>query len=387
MERVSVKYVFDRKKEANNTHKQGLLQIEVRLVGSSKRVFISTGIKLYKKQFSQKDGFTCKDHPNENLITKTGRDIFYKIQSYALSDRCKHLEDVKNWNKEELVIESFLDFIEREARSENLGTSNLSNFNSMLSRLKAFGKIKIFSDLTYINIYDFDLHLRKYIKSQPTLYKRHLQLRHYIKIAIKKGLYHYDPYNDMNLKKGKHKDPVFLSIEEIGKIMKYNPEDSGIERMIIVKDLFIFQCFTGLSFIDTQSFSEHDVVKIDKFKAIKSNRTKTDENFICLLLPEAEFIAEKYNYSLPKINNQNYNAYLKTLASGAGVNKALTSHMGRHTFATYLLNKDIPIESVSRALGHTNIKQTQHYAKLLGKKVVADMSVLIKKENEKKVSK
>lgn len=337
MERVSIKYIFDRKKEANNTTKQGLLQIEIRLTGTSKRIFISTGIKLYKKQYSNKENFTCKDHPNENIITKQGRDIYYKIQKYAFSDKCKCLEDVKNWDKDELKTDSFIDFIEKESRTENLGTSNLSNFNSMRSRLKSFGEIKIFSDLTYNNIYDFDAYLKKYIKSQPTLYKRHLQLRHYIKIAIKKGLYNYDPYNDMDLKKGKHKDPVYLTIEEVEKIIDYDPKDSGIERMSIVKDLFVFQCFTGLAYIDTQCFTKNDLIELDGYKVIKSNRTKTDENFVCLLLPEAENIAEKYDYSLPKINNQNYNTYLKTLASGAGVKKALTSHMGRHNETPYRL--------------------------------------------------
>lgn len=139
-----------------------------------------------------------------------------------------------------------------------------------------------------------------------------------------------------------------------------------------------------MAYIDTQCFTKNDLIELDGYKVIKSNCTKTDENFVCLLLPEAERIAEKYDYSLSKINNQNYNTYLKTLASGAGVKEALTSHMGRHTFATYLLNKNIPIEGVSRALGHTNIKQMQHYAKLLGKKVIADMSVLLEDKDQKK---
>ena len=74
------------------------------------------------------------------------------------------------------------------------------------------------------------MHLRKHIKSQPTLYKRYLQLRHYIKVAIKRGLYDYAPYNDMDLKKGKHKDPTYLTTEEIEKIVNYNPEESGVNR-------------------------------------------------------------------------------------------------------------------------------------------------------------
>jgi site-specific recombinase XerD len=80
---------------------------------------------------------------------------------------------------------------------------------------------------------------------------------------------------------------------------------------------------------------------------------------------------------MPKLSNQKYNDYLKLLAEASGIKKNLTSRVARHTFATYLLNKDIPIETVSRALGHTNLKMTQHYAKMLEKKVVSDMSKLL----------
>lgn len=134
----------------------------------------------------------------------------------------------------------------------------------------------------------------------------------------------------MDLKKGKRKDPVYLIIEEIEKIIDYDPQDSGIERMSIVKDLFVFQCFTSLAYIDTQCFTKNDLIELDGYKVIKSNRTKTNEIFFCLLLPEAEYIAEKYDYSLPKINNQNYNTYLKALASGFSIKKALTSYVARY---------------------------------------------------------
>jgi site-specific recombinase XerD len=77
------------------------------------------------------------------------------------------------------------------------------------------------------------------------------------------------------------------------------------------------------------------------------------------------------------LSNQKYNDYLKLLGAGAGLAKRLTSHVARHTYATYLLNKGIPIETVSRAMGHANIKQTQHYARMLGKTVIEDMKKLL----------
>jgi len=124
-------------------------------------------------------------------------------------------------------------------------------------------------------------------------------------------------------------------------------------------------------------FSKDYISEIDGMKVIRSNRQKTDEPFIALFLPEAEKIANKYSYDLPKLTNQKYNDYLKLLGSGAELKKTLTSHVARHTFATYLLNKDIPIETVSKAMGHSNIKMTEHYAKMLGRKVVRDMKKLL----------
>ncbi|MDU1890978.1 MAG: phage integrase SAM-like domain-containing protein [Dysgonomonas sp.] len=340
MDRISIRYVFDRKKESNNSTKQGLLQVEVRLTGTSKKVFISTGIKLFKNQFSKKDGFTCKNHVNENHITTQGRNIYNKIQRFALSDRCKHIEDVKKWNASEDSLESVTAFMEEQYKLEPV-RKNDGNFNSCINRLKQYGKIKYFKDLTYENIEGFDNHLRKEIQSQPTLYKRHGTLNHFIKIAIRKGLCNYNPYDDFIVKKGKHKDPKFLLEADIENLLNYDPHKGGLELMPIIKDLFIFQCFTGMPYSNMQKFKKEDIFLISGYKTIRSSRVKTDEGFVSLLLPEAEKIADKYNYSLPKISIQEYNKYLKTLAAGANINIPLSSHMARHKQSPYqlLINK------------------------------------------------
>jgi site-specific recombinase XerD len=206
--------------------------------------------------------------------------------------------------------------------------------NSLIRRLEEFGKIKCFSDFTYENIVDFDLFLRKTIKSQPTLYKRHSALHRYVKDAINRGLCKFDPYVQFKVKKGKSKDPVFLLESEIKKIQEYVPFNEKLER---VKDLFIFQCFTGLACVDLMKFSMSDVSEVDGMKVIRSNRSKTDESYISLLLPEAEEIAEKYNYNLPKLSNQKYNDYLKLLGTGAGISKNITSHVARYTIFSFPL--------------------------------------------------
>lgn len=376
MDNALIRYVFDNKKQASLTT-TGLLQVEIRLQGTNKRKVISTGIKLFKNQFSDKNGFTCKNHPNASAITGKAKSMFRKIEQFVLSDKCRTLDDVKYWNNKELAGITVIEFIESELKRKNPSLEVIEYNRSFLKRLIEFGEIVRFEDLTYEKIVLFDTHLKKTINSEPTLYKRHSLFNGYIKEAINRGIYKgINPYSLFKNKKGKSKDPVFLEEIEIDKILSYNPV---YDRLSNVKDLFVFQIFTGLAYVDLMAFNKSSVSELDGYKIIRSSRSKTDESFISLFLPEAEIIAEKYNYDLPKITNQEYNRMLKVLAGGAEINKKLTSHVARHTYATYLLNKNIPIETVSRALGHSNIKQTQHYARTLGKKIVSDMLVLLKK--------
>ncbi|MDR0611983.1 MAG: site-specific integrase [Dysgonamonadaceae bacterium] len=376
MNNTQLRYIFDRQKAANNDTKRGLLQIEVRITGTNSRTLISTGIHLYKNQFSDKNGFTCKNHDNSPAITGKARAIFRQIEAFVLSDKCNSLQEVKNWNKDEAKINSVIDFMKESLRKRNPSDAVLEHHNILIRKIEEFGRFRVFADVTYENVADFDMFLRRTIKSQPVLYKRHNTFKSYIVDAMNRGICKFNPYIHFKVHKGKSKYPTFLDETEIKKIQDYTPDNDKIEK---VKDLFIFQCFTGMAFADLMEFSINDISNVDGMKVIRSNRKKTDESFIALLLPEAENIADRYHYNLPRLSNQKYNDYLKLLGAGAGLKKVLTAHVARHTFATYLINKDIPIESVSKALGHANIKQTQHYAKIAGKKVISDMKKLLNK--------
>jgi site-specific recombinase XerD len=373
MDNLQIRFVFDRKRQATNT-KKGLLQIEVRIQRTSKKVFISTGIHLLANQFSDKNGFVCKNHNNSILITGKATRIFREIEAFCLSEKCISILDVKNWNKNESDVHSFIEFMKTELRKRNPTWATIDHHNVLIRRLEEFEKIKTFSDLTYKNISDFDGYLRKKIKSSATLNKRHCALRQYIRQAINMDLLKKDPYSLFKMPPKKSKEPVFLEENEIYSILKY---ETKIEKLEHARDLFIFQIFTGLAYIDMVKFDNSSVVIVEGKKIIKSNRQKTDESFISLLLPEAEKILIKYAYKLPIISNQKYNDYLKLLQAGSGISKNLTSHVARHTYATYLLNKGIPLHSVSRAMGHSSTRMTEHYAKLLGRTVIDDMSKLL----------
>jgi len=109
---------------------------------------------------------------------------------------------------------------------------------------------------------------------------------------------------------------------------------------------------------------------------VKKTRQKTGVRYLVVLLDNAKRIAEKYDYSLPVLSNQRYNSYLKEIKDLCHISKPLHTHIGRHTAATYLLNKGIPIETVAKILGHSDIRQTQHYAKLLDDSVFREFKKL-----------
>jgi site-specific recombinase XerD len=176
----------------------------------------------------------------------------------------------------------------------------------------------------------------------------------------------------------------FLSKEELQALV--DKEIMG-ERLNVVRDMFVFCCYTGLSYIDVQKLHPDNVVThIDGSLWIKSKRTKTKSRLGIPLLPTALAIIEKYqdhpkvingDCVLPVLSNQKSNAYLKEIADLCGIKKNLTTHLARHTFATTVtLSNGVPIETVGQMLGHKNLRTTQHYAKIIDRKVSEDMGAL-----------
>lgn len=204
-----------------------------------------------------------------------------------------------------------------------------------------------------------------------------------IHICIKNGWLDRDPFVGFKMNKC-DVDRPFLTNEEL-EIIKNKIFVS--DRLSQVRDIFLFSCYTGLAYIDTQKLSPSHICNgVDGKKWIMTNRQKTDTSSRVPLLAQAAEILNKYkchpqclerNRVLPVLSNQKMNAYLYEMAGICGINKAITYHTARHTFATTItLNNGVPIETVSKMLGHKNLKTTQHYAKLLDKKVSEDMMLL-----------
>ena len=215
-----------------------------------------------------------------------------------------------------------------------------------------------------------------------------------IRIAFANEWISRDPFSNW---KGTLKivDREFLTQEEIQLMLEKEIKN---DRLDLVRDIFIFCCYTGLAYADVKKLSENDIViGIDGNGWVKTNRTKTKIRSNIPLLPTAEVILQKYKEHpdvsskriLPVLSNQKMNAYLKEIADVCGIRKNLTFHLARHTFATTVtLSNGVPIESVSKMLGHKNLQTTQHYAKILDRKVSDDMAALrermevIQKQNQ-----
>jgi site-specific recombinase XerD len=184
--------------------------------------------------------------------------------------------------------------------------------------------------------------------------------------------------------KVKEVERVYLSEEEIQNIII---KDFKTERLSLVRDIFLFSCFTGLAYIDVKNLTKsHISYGIDGEKWIFTHRQKTESASKIPILPVTQMIIDKYENHpqsnneeklLPILSNQKMNAYLKEIAGVCEIEKELTFHIARHTFATTVtLTNGVPIESVSKMLGHKNLRTTQHYAKVLDKKVSEDMQIL-----------
>ena len=176
----------------------------------------------------------------------------------------------------------------------------------------------------------------------------------------------------------------FLTQEEIQTVIS---KDFGNERLNQVRDIFVFSCYTGLGYIDAQRLKRADIgIGMDGEKWLFTKRKKTDSPTRVPLLPAVLEILDRYKMHphcinkaslLPVPSNVKLNAYLKEVADICGINKHLTFHIARHTFATTVtLNNGVPIETVSQMLGHKSIKVTQLYAKILDKRVSNGMQVL-----------
>ncbi len=238
--------------------------------------------------------------------------------------------------------------------------------------------------LTYSFATEFEFYLKSERKCNHNSAIKYIgNMRKIVNFCMKSGWLQKDPFFGYKMAKREVVREYLTETE----IQELQGKQFVIDRLSQVRDIFLFSCYTGLAFIDVFQLRSEQIAKgVDGNLWIFTSRQKTDTPTRIPLLPQAQLILEKYKDNpkcinegkiLPILSNQKMNAYLKEIADLCGIHKTLTFHIARHTFATTItLSNGVPIETVSKMLGHKSIKITQHYAKIIDKKVSEDMLIL-----------
>ena len=281
----------------------------------------------------------------------------------------------------------------KELVGKQYAAGTLKRFKAALSSVEAFIKWKYNEEdisLSEVN-FQFITEYEFFLKSQRNVQHNTAmgiikKLKQIIRMCLANEWIERDPF--MNFKVRIHDTHRSVLMEN--ELMTLTNKLLMTERLSLVRDIFIFSCYTGLSYGDVEKLTPADIsTGIDGEKWVFTTRTKTDTDSRIPLLPMALELIEKYE-SHPKVihsgrlfpilSNQKMNEYLNELANICGIDKQLTFHCARHTFATTVtLSNGVPIETVSKMLGHKSLRTTQIYAKILDKKVSDDMQVLRKK--------
>lgn len=366
-----IKAVFDRKKKASAIT-TGVVEIEI-VFNRTRRKVLSTGIELYSNQWE--DGLVVR-HAESKKLNKQINELIRKYESIARSILQEGDEITYQTFSAALERKSgkygtdFINFCYDVMDRRGLRASTLRAHKCALEALRESKTIRTFDDLTPENIKRFDMWLKQQDpdREQPTIYNYHKRLKPYINEAVSLGIIDESPYLRFKAERGKHKPKEALNEEELAAVRALELFDESLGK---ARDLFVFCCYTGLAHADMEAFDfSRDVVTVHGCNYIDKQRIKTGTKYYAPILPPAMAILEKYHYQLPHFSQQAYNRLLKCIGALINTKKNLSSHIARYTFATtVLLRNDVPIESVSKMMGHTRIQITQVYAKILNSSI------------------
>ena len=380
--------------------KDGLAPVEIRVIIERRAYYLNTGVKVKKSQF--KFGMVVNHAQavelNQRVAILLGR-VEHEL-NVSIEHGCK--VDITKLRKlvfhEKIFLEpskAFLDWLDEQVPMLNIAPGTRKHYSTLLTVLHEYGKLEEWGDLTPEALYKFDswLHQRtkplsdadRKAKKKPEkigdagVYKYHKCLKAMLNRAVLFGELEANPYDKLRgqFRRGEKENVEYLTEEEMAAFLRLSPM-SGTQ-MRVARDLFVVQMYSGLSFSDLLSFDFTKYKKVGEEYRYIGTRVKTGVSFVGQLLPPVVEVLERYNWHLPRLNNADYNHALKALGMAAGISTPLHSHLARHTFATYMLRNGVRIEHVSRMLGHTNITQTQRYAKVLAESLHEDFSRIARK--------
>lgn len=385
---IKTQIMFDHRNRTS-AGKEG--PVEVRITHNRKTYYIPTGVRVRRSEFAFQSIINRGDSDELNrqlkvLVQKITGVVTAMLEAGEALDAAEVKRRV--WSPEQKKkkdVNEVVAWMQEQLPLLRLRDGTVKHYRPLFVRLTAFGEISEWCDLTIENIYKFDAYLhslrkeltdaekKKGVKAEPLsdagVYTYHKCFRALLTRAYKMGVIDANPYDRLKgeFSRGEKQSMDYLTEEEMSAFESIRPLRGSV--MEVAHDLFIFQMYTGLSYGDMQAFDMKDYRLIDGTWRNVGERIKTGVPYVSQLLPPAVAILEKYNYQLPTLGNAEYNHSLKALGMACGITRPLHSHMARHTFATFALRQGVKIENLARMLGHTNITQTQRYAKVVAASV------------------
>ena len=395
MENIKILFIIRR----NKINQQGLCPLQCRLTYNEDRKPFSTGLFVNPLYWDNKTQKAKPPNDENNFINAELSLIKNKINQAFLFLQVQgaefDVEDIYKQYKGEStqkqigIAEYYSSYVDRLKKmiGNDFKESTWEKFNEILPAIKDYIFFKYqkkdinLNKLDYNFIEDFDYYLRtEKNNSQVTINKKIQRLKKVIKTARKQKLLDHNPFEEHKPKQAKTRI-IFLTQDELDKLKEKEFQSEILNK---VRDCYIFCCYTGLGYSEMFSLKKSDIKQDeDGTLWIYKERQKTERTFsIPLIFTEPLEIIEKYKseseFLLPRLSNQYFNRLLKEIAVTLGITKKLTHHTGRKTFATtVLLNNNIPIETVSKLLGHSKITTTlSYYAEVMPSKLKLDLEVL-----------
>lgn len=384
---ITTKIIYDRKKKAKT---EGTGTIEVRVTVARRAIYISTGVRVREREWKAGMVVNRPDAPvlNERLA------IIYEIVDRE-ANRC--IRDGESINADALKVKvwpvkeaasdepKFLEWVEKQVEQLTVAYGTKKQYRTLVTRLHEFGDMQRWQDVTAENICAFDAWLHQRQKKDGStlidsaVFKYHRSLKALLNRAVTFQKIERNPYELLRgkFKRGDRENVEYLTENEMQAIEQLEIPDDDLLRQS--RDLFVFQMYTGLSYSDAEAFDITQYRKDGDTYTRIGERIKTGVAYVSQLLPPAIRVIEKYGMKTPQIENHVYNRALKSIGISAGIKIPLHSHLARHTFATWMLRNGAKIENVSRMLGHTNIRQTQRYAKVMAESVHEEFAKVAEK--------
>ncbi len=411
---ITKKLVFDHRGRTGE-NQEG--PVELRVTVNSKPYYINTGVRVRSDQFRREK---VVNHRDARLLNERLDGVVMNIETAVNEcirkglpiDVAQIKRQAYNIEQSELHAETaMLDWIDEQIPLLKIKDDTRERYYVTARRLKEYGGLMRWDDLTVENLYKWDVYLHGIKKpmsngdvqagsdgeciGDAAVYNYHRTLRSLLSRAVKLGVIETNVYDRVRgeFRKGIKENVEYLTEEEIAAVESLHPMEGT--QMAMARDLFVFQLYTGLSYSDAQAFDIREYKKEAVANPSKmtghcgerwvhvGQRVKTGVAYVSVLLPQAVEVLERYGWQVPKVNNVQYNESLKVIQRALGIRTRLHSHLARHTFATRALAMGVKIENVSAMLGHTNITQTQRYAKVLAQSVKDEYEMMEEKMRRK----